>query len=116
MPFLPDRIAILKRSTTADGQGGRTTTWVDLVTGTATRTRLSAEVTPLTVGERIQAAAIGSAVTYRVEQRYRADVTAKMRVEWTPFKATTAKTFEIHGVTPKDGRRQYLLLECSEVV
>lgn len=112
---LTDRVQIQKRSTVADGQGGRSTTWVDLVTGSAdVATKLWAKVEPLRVGERLQAAAIAAGLTYRVVVRYRADVTEKMRIQWTPYKHTTAKTLEIHGVQPFEGGRAFLALECSE--
>jgi SPP1 family predicted phage head-tail adaptor len=115
--LLDDRVSILKRSTTADGQGGRTTSWVDLVTESTTAlTRLFAHILPLDVSERIQAAAVGSHMAYTVTMNYRADITAKMRVQWTPYKSTTAKTLEIHGVNAKDGGRTWLVLDCAEVV
>lgn len=114
---LRERVIVLKRSTVADGQGGRTTTWVDLITGSATAlTKLWAAVQPLRMSERLQAAAIGATLSYRVEMRYRTDITPAMRVQWTPYKATAAKTLEIHGVQAKDGGRAYLQLDCSEAI
>jgi SPP1 family predicted phage head-tail adaptor len=114
---LRDRVAVLKRSTSADGQGGRTTTWVDLVTDSATSlTRFSAKVAPMRAAERLQAAAIGSTLSYVVTLRYRGDVTPAMRIVWTPYKATTAKTLEVHGVHALDGERAFLTVECAEVI
>jgi SPP1 family predicted phage head-tail adaptor len=116
---LRDRVVILKKSTTPDSQGGRSTTWVDLVTDSAItdrQTRLAANVDPMETRERLQAAAIGATLMYAVTIRYRRDVTEKMRVLWTPYGTTTEKTLEVHGVTPVDGKRAYVRLDCSELI
>lgn len=114
---LRERLSILKRSPTADGQGGRSVAWVDLITGSATfLTRLSAEVVPLAAGpERLEAAQVTALSTYTVTLRYRADITVLMRVLWTPFKSTTAHTLQISSVNAYAGGRAYLVLECSQV-
>jgi SPP1 family predicted phage head-tail adaptor len=106
---LTDRVTIQQKSTTADGQGGRSTTWGTLAT-------VWAQVMPLRMGEKLQAAAVGSTLGYRVTVRYRADITPAMRIRWTPFKAASAKTLEIHGVQPFDGGRRLLTLDCAEVI
>ncbi len=49
-----------------------------------------------------------------VTLRWRTDIDETMRVLWTPYKATTAKTLEIHSVLPLDGGRSFLKLQCSE--
>ena len=118
---LRDRVTVLKRSKTADGQGGFSTSWIDLVTdSTARLTRLAAQVLPLRVGERLQAASIGSMLSYTVTLRYRADVTPSMRITWRPYSPSatesTEKTLEIHGVQPLGDGRAFLVLDCSEVI
>jgi SPP1 family predicted phage head-tail adaptor len=114
---LRDRVSVLKRSTSDDGQGGRATTWVDVITESASSlTRLAARVMPLRISERMQVASIGATLSYHVTLRYRADVTPKMRIQWTPYQATAAKTLEIHGVQALDGGRAFLLCECAEVI
>lgn len=104
---LRDRVTIQQKSTTADGQGGRAVTWATLAT-------VSATVKPVQMSERLQAAAIGSSLTYTVTIRYRPDVTPAMRLTWTPYRSSTTKTLEIHGVQPQN--RDGLVLECSEVI
>lgn len=115
---LREWVTILKRSTSADTQGGRTISWVDLVTGSATGlTRFSASVVPTVANERMQATtAVGADQAYTVEMRYRADVLPTMRVQWTPYLATTAKTLEVRTVQPKGGLRDAIQLACSEVI
>ena len=110
-------VSILKRSASADTSGGRTVSWVDLLTDSATTlTRFPAAVTPLVAAERLQATtAIGADLAYQVELRYRADVTPQMRVQWTPHQATSAKTLEVRTVQAKVGLRDALVLVCSEV-
>lgn len=109
-----DRVSILQQAKTSDLQGGHTVTWVDLVTSGATLTRFWANVRPLTAQESLAAAAINATISYVVTMRYRADVDETMRVQWTPYLATAAKTLEIHGVLPVDGGRAFIALQCSE--
>ncbi len=106
---LKERVTIQQKTTAPDGQGGRVTTWGTLAT-------VWAAVVPMTTAERIQAAAIGALLTYRVTLRYRAEVTPQMRLTWTPFLSTTTKTLEIHGVQAVDGGRQWMQLDCAEVI
>jgi len=115
---LREWISILVRSTVNDSQGGRTVSWVDLLTGSATSlTRFSASVTPTAAGERLQVStAAGADHDYQVELRYRADVTPTMRVQWTPHQASAAKTLEVRTVQAKGGLRDAHLLTCSEVL
>jgi SPP1 family predicted phage head-tail adaptor len=114
---LRDRVSILKRADTADGQGGRATSWVDLLTESATGlTRFAAQVLPLRASERLEAAAIGATLSDAVVLRYRADITPSMRVSWRPYLAAAAKTLEIHGIHAVDGGRAFVRLECAEVI
>lgn len=113
---LRDRVSVIKKESTPDGQGGRVSEWVDLVTGGESRTRIAARVLPARMSEQLQAAAIGSRLSYRITMRYRAEVSPTMRIEWTPFRSDTTKTFEIHGVQPVDGERSFIVCDCSEVV
>lgn len=105
---LRDRFTIQQKTTVADSQGGRSTTWSTLAT-------VWANVRALGAGERIQAATLGSHLRYVVTIYYRADVTPSMRGSWTPYKASTAKTLEIHGVQALDSERVWLTLDCGEV-
>lgn len=111
---MTDLVSVLRQVKTSDLQGGHTVTWVDLVTSGATLTRFWASIRPLTAQESLAAAAINATISYVVTMRYRADVDETMRVQWTPYRATTAKTLEIHGVLPLDGGRAFIALQCSE--
>lgn len=105
---LKERVEIQQPSTTADGQGGRSTTWATLATVWAAVQMMSAR-------EAIEAAAIGAQQAYQLVIRNRGDVTPAMRIVWTPFGNSTSKTLEIHGVQPH-ADRAYLQLTCSEVI
>lgn len=111
---LRDRISILVATLAPDGQGGKIKTWLDLVTGTTSQTRLPAAVEALSGSERLAAAAVTAVSTYQIRLRYRVDITPLMRVLWTPYRATVTKTLEISDVNNGDGRR-FIVLACSEV-
>lgn len=111
---LRERISFVVATLTPDGQGGRVKTWLDLISGTTTPTRIPASVDPMTGSERLQATAVTSISTYEIRVRYRIDITPLMRVLWTPYRATVSKTLEISDVNHGDGRR-YIVLACCEV-
>ena len=106
---LTDLVVIQQNTTTADSQGGRSSSW-------STLARVWASVTPSSASEQLIVQAVQSAVGYAVTIRYRADVTPSMRVSWTPHQHTTAKTLQILGVYPLDGHRAFLMLTCGEVI
>ena len=103
-----ERITIEQSTPSTNTQGGQTLTW-------STLAQVWAAVRPLrgAAREQLQAQKVGAIIAHEVEILYRADVTPKMRIAWTPY-GGSAKTLEVHGVYPKDGRRNRLLLECSE--
>ena len=105
---LSHRVVIQQKTTTTDSQLGRSVVWGTLAT-------VWAAVEALAGNEQLQARAVGSQVAYRVEIAYRADVTPSMRLSWTPYTSTTAKTLEILAVRPKAGESYRLLLDCGEV-
>lgn len=107
---LRERVVIQQNTLTADTQGGRSSSW-------GTLAEAWANVLPKSGGgERLQTMAVTSRQGYRVVLHYRADVTAAMRVRWTPFRASTTKTLEILNVSPFEGGRTFLQLDCAEVV
>lgn len=113
---LRERISILKRVTTTDSHGGRAVTWVDLITGTANLTRLPANVAPRAAGaEGLQAGRVVASANYTIKMRYRADITPLMRVQWTPFRATSALTLEISNMNPSTDGRKSTEFDCTEV-
>lgn len=110
---LRERLTIQYKSTTSDGQGGRSVSWNN------TLAVVWARMTALSGRELLQAGAIGSTVVYRAVIRVRSDVTAKMRVTWTPSwsSATPTKTLEISAVRPSSSDpTSWLELDCSELV
>jgi head-tail adaptor len=64
---------------------------------------------------RAAGATVRAVARYLVTLRYRADLSVAMRLQWTPYRATTAKTLEIHTMRDLDGRRRFVVLDCSEV-
>ena len=106
---LTERFTILRKTTTADGQGGRAAAFTELAT-------VWASIVPMNMREQLQAAAIGAKLSYTVTLRYRADLTPQMRGSWIPYKASTTKTLEIHGLQAVAGGREWLKLDCSEVI
>ena len=123
---LTDRVVIQQNTTTPDSQGGRSSSWVasafDVVAfdeeafaGDAPLAIVWANVRALGAREQLQSQAVGSDASYTVTVRYRADITPSMRLLWTTYLGS-AKTLQILGVQPLDGRREFLALTCGEVV
>ena len=106
---LRERLTIQQNTPSTTSQGGRSASWGTLAT-------VWGAVRPVAGDEVLQAASIGSQMPFEMEIRYRADVTAKMRVQWTPYSASAARTFEIHGVRQNPGRPERLILQVGEVV
>lgn len=104
---LTDRVVIQSKTPTPDSQGGRSVSWGTFAT-------VWAHVRAARASEQEQAQAVGSHVDHAVTIRYRADVTPSMRLSWTPYTGS-AKTLQINGVHPIDGRREFILLTCQEV-
>lgn len=104
---LRERVIVQRATTTADTQGGRTTTWSALAT-------VPASVVPWETqqDEALRADALTAMARYRVWLRYRPDVTPTMRLSWTPYRMSTAKTLEIQAVSLRG--RELLLLDCVE--
>lgn len=104
---LTQRVIVQQPSEASNGQGGATVTWSTLAT-------VWASVVGISGSERLQAESVGSRVGYRVTVRYRADVTPRMRLSWTPY-GGSAKTLEILAVRMKEGSPVFLELDCEEV-
>jgi SPP1 family predicted phage head-tail adaptor len=95
---------------TSDATGAGTAGWYTLAT-------VWASVVAMSGREQLQAEAVGANQHYTVRVRYRADVTPKMRLSWTPYSFGAAKTLEIHRVQPDpDAPRELLLLTAGEVL
>jgi SPP1 family predicted phage head-tail adaptor len=99
-------LQIPSSSASTDGDYG-TPTWKKLAT-------VHADISPLPIRERLQAAAMQSPIAYRVRLRDRADVTAKARIICAgPDYAHS--TMQIHSVV-RNHRDGSLELDCSEVL
>lgn len=108
---LQDRVTIQSQSVTTDSHGGQIVTWGDLAT-------VWARVSPWETqqDETVRLEKVTATNRYRIELRYRGDVTPTMRLLWTPYLGSQ-KTLNIYGVVPaaREGRR-LLRLDCVEVV
>ena len=72
---------------------------------------------PLNANKQLKAKAIGSTQQYEARVYYRADITPLMRLSWTPYMWTSAKSLEIHGVLPDPAEpRRFLLLDVGEIL
>ena len=107
---LSERVVIQENTITSDNQGGRASSWGTLAT-------VWAHVRAATTREALQARSVTSETQYVVTVRYRTDVTAKNRLQWTPSwsSGTAAKTLQIQGVRPLR-LSQTLQLDCGERV
>ena len=104
---LRDRVVIQENTTTPDTQGGRSSSWGTLAT-------VWAHIRAAGARERTQTEAIGSMADWVITIRYRADVVPSMRLSWDPYLGS-AKTLQILGVQPLDGKREFMALTCGEV-
>lgn len=109
---LRERLTIRQPNTTTNDQGE---TVLDATTPWTTLATVWGRMRPLSVREQLDAEQIGSHMVYEAEIRYRADVTPKMQIQWTPYQGAAVKTLEILGVLPKAGRPDRSLVTCAEV-
>jgi SPP1 family predicted phage head-tail adaptor len=69
-------------------------------------------VKPLGGTESLAAASVTSQVRYEIEIRHRADVTAGMRVTWTPYRGPSV-TAEILAIQLHPSMTDRLVLQCG---
>lgn len=103
---LRHRVSIQRKQITQNPQtGAMTETWVDAWSN------VPAAIEPLSAREFIAASAVQSEVTTRITIRYRAGVTASMRI------LHNDRIYNIQGVLPDpESGRSWLTLPCSEGV
>ena len=106
---MTERVTIQQNTTTTDSHGGRSSSWGTLAT-------VWAHVGPAKGEERLRAIAIVSGIQHLVTAYYRADVTAKMRLLWTPTRSSSSaqRTLEILAVRPA-ADPLFMELDCGEV-
>lgn len=93
---------------TGDAEGAQREFWSTVITVPAARDAIGSS-------ERLQREAVQSAVDHRFRVRTRADVTAKMRVLWTPSWPTgTAKVLKLSGDPVVEEAGVYMTLNCVE--
>lgn len=100
------RVTLQRESRVADGGGGFANVWTDL----AASPTVWARIDPLRGREVLQALKLQSPVTHRVTLRYRADVTAGMRL------TVAGRAFNIRAAINLDERGRWLELLCEEGV
>lgn len=104
----PHRVTLQNPSTpVADGDGGFTQTWTDLVPPA-----LSVKIAPATAAdlERVTAGTVLSTATHIVTGPYHAQVTTKTRILFN------GRAFSVVGVSNPEERNVELVLVCVEVV
>lgn len=89
-----------------DAGGGFGDPWADPIKVAAAR----AKIQPLRGNERLRAMQLEDTVTHRITMRYRAGITAKMRVKFG------ARLFNIRAVIDPEERNRFLELMCEEGV
>lgn len=97
-------ISIQQESRVADGGGGSTLSWTNVATG------ISAAIEPLRGGERLRAMQLEDSITHKVTIRYRAGVTAAMRILFG------ARVFNIRAVINPGERDRWLEIMAEEGV
>lgn len=100
---LRHRVTIQREARTADGAGGYTLDWSDVAT-------VWARIEPRKGAERLRAMQVQDTVNHRVTIRYRAGVTAAMRLVFG------TRVFDIRAVINPDERDRWLELMCEEGV
>lgn len=81
----------------------------------ATLDSIYAEHIPLTGTERLDAGKLGSQVTVRFRVYARADITAAMRVLWTPswLSSVTRRIVQISAIVADPRDTNFMFLECG---
>jgi SPP1 family predicted phage head-tail adaptor len=100
---LDKRVSIQQQSTTRDELNQKVDTWSTLTNGA-----VWASVQPLRASEAISYEASQMIRTHRVTIRYRADVTADMRLLFG------VRVFKIVSIRNPDERGEFLELMCEE--
>lgn len=99
---LTERVTFQRKVTVDDGGGGRAVTWQNVVT-------VDAQVRPLSGRERLQAAQLEAAASYRLTVRRRTDLDEAMRVVWSGQPSPMQIRF-IGRVGP---REPFMLIDCE---
>lgn len=101
---LDQRVTIQEPTEVRDASGGFTLTWANI--GTAPT--VWAAVEPSSAGETREGEKATARASYSVRMRYRADITAKIRLSWR------GRTLQIEGIPSGSLRSRELILNCVE--
>lgn len=94
-------VAVQRRTTATDSQGGQAVTWTTAYT-------MRAKVMGLTGAERIAAAQVSAQQVYKLTCDFRKDLSPEMRLLWK------RQILEIQSLADPDGRSMWLELQCVE--
>lgn len=106
-PKLRHRVDIEERTDTLDSDGRQVEGWTSILTSEERGPLLPAEIVPLSGREFVAAQAVQAGVTTRITIRWRAGVTAAMRV------VHGADVYNIKAVLPDPTLRRHLSLMCE---
>jgi SPP1 family predicted phage head-tail adaptor len=97
------RISVQQQTTSTDAGGGKVNTWAEIFSSWAS-------VNPLTGHESYAWGQLMEESNYVIKIRYRAGVTAAMKIIWQ------SRTFDIQTVLDPSGLKRLLVLGCVERV
>jgi len=100
-------VSVQSRSTTKDSLGGQSTTWTEVK-------QVWAEITTLTVGARMAAAALQTEITHQITVRYDADLWDSPRTAATYRIVYNGRYFDIQGIDNQDERNREIVLNAIE--
>ena len=98
---LRHRITFQELVEVSDGQGGKTTSWSNVVT-------VWARIEPVSSRERLFSQQLEYNRSHKVAIRYRNDITNDMQFTFD------GRTFQVKGVLSPDERKAYLFLDVEE--
>jgi SPP1 family predicted phage head-tail adaptor len=106
-PKLRHRVDIEERTEGLDSEGRQEENWDSILTSEESGQLLPAAIVPLSGREFVAAQAVQAGVTTRITIRWRAGITAAMRV------VHGADVYNIKAVLPDPTLRQHLALMCE---
>ncbi len=98
--LLTERVQLLRKTMTAEDEGGHLVTYASIAT-------VWARVRPLAARQSFAEDARGQAVSHAVVLRFRTDLRPGDRIAWRDA------ALDIEAVADLDGRRAYVSCQCS---
>jgi SPP1 family predicted phage head-tail adaptor len=100
-------VTFQERSTVADGMGGETVTWSDVLTTWAT-------LTPLSSSEQLETGKVEHNITHRLYIRYRPGIAPAQRVKYVDPTLGSTRIFQIRSIIDPEERHERLELMIEE--